>query len=206
MGKDGRFQIKVNPNENVWEFSKLQHFVSELRTIDPEVSGVPVGVLESAQLMRRTFLSAAGITVILVALLLFFASGSLVSVLLTMLPLGVSILWLLEFMGLFGLNFNLANFFAIPILIAIGVDGGVHFLARWRELQGREGLFSTSTPTAVTLSFMTTMIGFGGLLLAHHRGLASLGAVMVIGSLFGALSCLLVLPAVLKAILRSFFK
>jgi predicted RND superfamily exporter protein len=51
---------------------------------------------------------------------------------------------------------------------------------------------------AVTLSFATTMIGFGGLLFAHHRGLASLGWVMVIGSLTGMLSCLLVLPAVLK--------
>jgi len=206
VGKDGRFQIKVNPNENVWEFDKLNQFVSRLRTIDPEVSGVPVGVLESARLMRRTFLSAAGITLILVSLLLWFASGSLTAVMLTLLPLGVSILWLLEFMGLIGLNFNLANFFAIPILIAIGVDGGVHFLARWKELEGRESLFSTTTPTAVTLSFMTTMIGFGGLLFAHHRGLASLGAVMVLGSLFGALSCLLVLPAILKLLLRSFFK
>jgi hypothetical protein len=44
-------------------------------------------------------------------------------------------LWLLELMGWLGLHFNLANFFAIPILIAIGVDGGVHFLARWREIE-----------------------------------------------------------------------
>ncbi len=51
---------------------------------------------------------------------------------------------------------------------------------------------------AVALSFTTTMIGFSGLLLGHHRGLASLGAVMVLGSATGMLSCLLVLPAVLK--------
>jgi predicted RND superfamily exporter protein len=36
------------------------------------------------------------------------------------------------------------------------------------------------------------------LLFAHHRGLASLGWVMVLGSLTGMLSCLLVLPAALK--------
>ncbi len=123
--------------------------------------------------------------------------------LLTLLPLGVGMVWLLELMGWFGLNFNLANFFAIPILIAIGVDGGVHFLARWKELDGRGGLFYTSTPTAVSLSFATTMIGFGGLLLAHHRGLASLGGVMVLGSLTGMLACLLVLPAALKLFGRS---
>lgn len=198
VGKDGRYQIKVSPSEDVWDFEKLEHFVSDLRRVDPEVSGVPVGVLESARLMHRTFLFAAALTVGLVSLILWFYSYSLRYVLLTLLPLGVSMLWLLELMGMIGLDFNLANFFAIPILIAIGVDGGVHLLARWKELQGSGGLFFTSTPTAVTLSFATTMIGFGGLLFAHHRGLASLGAVMVLGSLMGMVASLLVLPPALK--------
>ena len=202
VGKDGSYQIKVIPKGDVWDFDALDHFVSQLRRVDPEVSGVPVGVLESARLMHRTFLFAAGLTIVLVTLILWLHSRSLRRVFLTILPLGVSMLWLLEIMGWFGLNFNLANFFAIPILIAIGVDGGVHFLARWQELQdkpsGPEGLFFTSTPTAVALSFATTMIGFGGLLFAHHRGLASLGGVMVLGSLMGMLACLLVLPPALK--------
>jgi len=46
------------------------------------------------------------------------------------------------------------------------------------------------------------MIGFGGLLFAHHRGLASLGWVMVLGSLMGMLACLLVLPPALKLMRR----
>ena len=207
IGKDGRYQIKVIPKEDVWDFDKLGRFVSELRTVDPEVSGVPVGVLESARLMHRTFLSAAVLTIALVTIILWLYSRSFGYIFLTMLPLGVSILWLLEIMGWFNLHFNLANFFAIPILIAIGVDGGVHLLARWRELQNplnyhpKEkpgGLFNTSTPTAVVLSFATTMIGFGGLLFAHHRGMAGLGTVMVIGSFTGMLASILVLPPVLK--------
>ncbi|HEJ84130.1 MAG TPA: RND transporter [Desulfobacteraceae bacterium] len=206
VGKDGTYQIKVIPKEDVWDFDELTEFVSQLRRVDPEVSGVPVGVLESARLMHRTFLMAAGLTVILVTLILWLYWRSLRVVFLTMLPLGVSMLWLLEIMGWLGFNFNLANFFAIPILIAIGVDGGIHLLARWGEVQymagtapGQKiGLFHTSTPTAVGLSFATTMIGFGGLLFAHHQGLASLGWVMVLGSLMGMLACLLVLPPALK--------
>lgn len=198
LGLDGRYQIKVSPSGNVWDFDKLSEFVAHLRQVDPEVSGVPVGVLESARLMHKTFVYAAGLTLLLVSMILWLSSRSVQQTLLTLLPLAVGILWLLGLMGWLGLNFNLANFFGIPILIAIGVDGGVHLLARWRELDGRGGLFLTSTPTAVTLSFATTMIGFGGLLLAHHRGLASLGALMVLGSLTVMLACLLVLPAVLK--------
>jgi hypothetical protein len=158
--------------------------------------------------MHRTFLQAAALTVVLVCLILWAYSRSVRYVVLAILPLGISMLWLLELMGWLGLDFNLANFFAIPILIAIGVDGGVHFLARWREIEplladrpvqsGVGGLFYTGTPTAVALSFTTTMIGFGGLLFAHHRGMASLGAIMVLGSLMGMLACLFVLPPILK--------
>ncbi len=198
VGKDGHNQIKVAPRENVWDFEKLAKFVSDLRAIDPDVSGVPVSVLESAYLTHRTFLSAALLTVALVSLILWLYSRSLSYVLLTLLPLGVGILWLLELMGWIGLDFNLANFFGVPVLIAIGVHGGVHFLARWKESNGRGELFRTSTPTAVTLSFATTMIGFGGLLFARHQGLASLGTVMVLGSFTSVLACLLVLPAALK--------
>ena len=42
------------------------------------------------------------------------------------------------------------------------------------------------------------MIGFGGLLFAQHRGMASLGAIMVLGSLMGMLACLFALPPILK--------
>lgn len=200
VGKDGSYMIKVSPSKNVWDFDLLRSFVSDLRKVDPAVTGVPVVVLESSQLMRNTFLEAAGLTFALVALILFLNSFSLSYVVMALIPLVAGLFWLLEIMGLTGLSFNLANFFAIPILIAIGVDGGVHFLARWSELKDGEKLYYTSTPIAVGLSFCTTMIGFGGLLIAHHRGLASLGSIMVAGSATCLFGCLIVLPAVFRLI------
>ncbi|MDK2957233.1 MAG: uncharacterized protein PWQ57_2729 [Desulfovibrionales bacterium] len=198
VGKDGAYQIKATPKENVWEFDKLQDYVRELYSVDPGATGAPISVLESSKLMRWTFLWAAGATLFLVALLLWLNSRSLKIMALSMLPLAAGLVWLLELMGWCGLQFNLANFFAVPILIAIGVDGGVHFLSRWKEMGEHGSLFSTNTPAAVSLSYATTMIGFGGLLAAHHQGLASLGLVMVVGSGTGLLACLFVLPAALK--------
>ncbi len=200
IGRDGSFMIKIAPVGNIWDFDLLKSFVADLRAVDPEVTGVPVVVFESSLLMRDTFVEAAGLTLVLVALVLFFTSFSISYVLLTLVPLLVGIFWLLEVMGFTGLSFNLANFFAIPVLIAIGVDGGVHFLARWKELSEGEKLYDTSTPVAVGLSFCTTMIGFGGLLLAHHRGLASLGGIMVVGSATCMVGCMVVLPAVFRLI------
>ncbi|WP_304086921.1 MMPL family transporter [Maridesulfovibrio ferrireducens] len=200
IGRDGSFMVKIAAVGNVWDFELLKSFVADLRKIDPEVTGVPVVVLESSLLMRDTFTEAAVLTIVLVSIILFFTSFSVSYVLLTLIPLIVGIFWLLEVMGGTGLSFNLANFFAIPVLIAIGVDGGVHFLARWKELAKGERLYDTSTPVAVGLSFCTTMIGFGGLLLAHHRGLASLGGIMVVGSATCMVGCMVILPAVFRLI------
>ncbi len=199
-GKDGTFMVKVAPVGNVWNFELLKSFVADLRAIDPEVTGVPVVVLESSLLMRETFTKAAVLTLVLVVIILYFTSFSISYVILTLIPLIVGIFWLLEIMGMTGVSFNLANFFAVPILIAIEVDGGIHFLARWNELSKGERLYDTSTPVAVGLSFCTTMIGFGGLLLAHHRGLASLGGIMVVGSATCMVGCMIVLPAVFRLI------
>ena len=200
VGKDGAYMVKAAPVGNVWNFDLLKSFVADLRAIDPEVTGVPVVVLESSLLMRKTFTEAAVFTLALVLLILYFTSFSIGYVLLTLIPLVVGIFWLLEIMGMAGLSFNLANFFAVPVLIAIEVDGGIHFLARWKELSKGERLYDTSTPVAVGLSFCTTMIGFGGLLLAHHRGLASLGGIMVVGSATCMVGCMIVLPAVFRLI------
>lgn len=200
VGRDGSLQIKASPRENVWDFDKLARFVADLRSVDPLATGVPIVFYESARLMHRTFLSSAGLTLALVVLILWAYSRRIGYVLLALLPLGAGVLWLLSAMGAFGLDFNLANFFAIPILIGIGADGSVLFLARWRELGGKAGLFSTSTPTAVSVSYTSALIGFGGLLFAHHRGLASLGGVVVIGCLTILAACLFVLPAALKGL------
>ena len=62
---------------------------------------------------------------------------------------------------------------------------------------------SPSTIHGVLLTSLTSMIGFGTLMIASHRGLSSLGLVL----LLGVGSCLLValvpLPAVLRLVAES---
>ena len=45
---------------------------------------------------------------------------------------------------------------------------------------------------------LTSMIGFGCLLIAQHSGIRSLGLVMVIGLGVTLLACYFILPAILK--------
>ena len=56
---------------------------------------------------------------------------------------------------------------------------------------------STSTASAVVITSLTTMVGFGSLMIASHRGLQSLGRVLTIGVTCCLFSSLVMLPAVL---------
>jgi predicted RND superfamily exporter protein len=118
-------------------------------------------------------------------------------------PLAMGVVWMMGLMGLAGLDFNFANLVAIPLIIGIGIDNGVHVIHRVR-LEGEAGMTVVlrHTGRAILIASLTTMIGFGSLALASHQGLASLGKVL----LLGVGSCLVTSTLILPNILVAFGK
>ena len=203
LSEDGAVHLLyVYPEKDIWDETNMKEFVDTVVAVDPEVTGTPIQVYESVQLMQRGFLRAALYSVIIVFVLLVLDLRSVKQAAWIMLPLAAGIVWLFELMPRFSLNFNLANFFALPVLIGVGVDGGVHILHRFRETGSVREVLRT-TGSAVTLSFLTTILGFGALCVAGHRGVASLGLLMVLGCATLLVSTTLLLPACLKLLGRS---
>ena len=192
----GRYLVTLHPRANVWEYEPMQTFVEELRQVDPDVTGVPITQFESLNEMRAGFQRAAVLAFLAVFVLLLIDQKSFKYAIFAIVPLLVSLLWLVELMGLLGVKFNLANFFAVPILIGIGVDSGIHIIRRYRE-DGPDRLHLGATRRAVFMTSVTSMIGFGCLIIASHRGLQSLGMVMALGSFSCLIASLLILPALL---------
>ena len=62
----------------------------------------------------------------------------------------------------------------LPLVIGVGVTNGIHILNRFAEEQN-PSILARSTGKAVLVSGLTTIAGFGSLMLAEHRGIASLG-------------------------------
>jgi Flp pilus assembly protein TadD len=109
--------------------------------------------------------------------------------------------WLIELMGGLGWEFNLANLFAVPIIIGTGVDNGVNMVYRWREEQDKSNLIlDKSVGKSVTLASLTTIAGFAALIPATHRGISSLGWVLSVGVTFVLIATLFVLPAMFKLV------
>ncbi|MBI4585296.1 MAG: MMPL family transporter [Planctomycetes bacterium] len=201
VSRRGKFLVYAYPKENIWYEQNMERFIQATRSVDGRVTGVPEQVYESTRLMKRGFILAALYSLVAVFLLIWIDFRSLLFTLLAMVPILLGMLWLLELMPVFNLAFNLANFFAIPIIIGCGVDGGVHIIHRFRE--DRSAAIATrSTGTAVALSFLTTITGFGMMLPAHHRGVASLGGLMVLGCFTCLVFSVVVLPAILRLVER----
>lgn len=198
IARDGRLLVMLHPKDNVWELAPMQEFVADLRAVDANVTGVPITHIESLGEMLRAFIVMSILALLAIIALLAMDFRSSRDVLLALTPLIVGLVWTVEAMGLLGLSFNLANFFAVPMLIGLGVDSAVHILHRYHEGDDRfDRLHLGHTRRAVILTALTTIIGFGALVIAHHRGLYSLGLIMAIGSAACMISSIIILPALL---------
>jgi len=208
IGDDGRLLVQVYPRSNVWERAHQEVFLKELRSLDedddndPIITGTPVQLYEYTELLKISYQEAALYALGAIVILVFVHFRSLMTVLLALVPVFVGSVWLLGLMGWLGIPFNPANIMTLPLVIGIGVTNGIHILNRFHE-EAHPSIFAKSTGKAVLVSALTTMAGFGSLMLAQHQGITSLGYVMSIGVATCMLAGLGFLPCLLKLSHRS---
>jgi hopanoid biosynthesis associated RND transporter like protein HpnN len=198
VGRSGKWLLRVFARQSLWEFPQLERFTEKIHAIDPSATGKPFGTVEGLRSMKNG-LQRAGIyafLVIVAVLWIDFRSWKRTAV--AVAPLVLAVLFSLGLLGLFGVPLNPANMIAFPLILGVGVDNGVHvlhdYLLRRRE---QRGTISYAIGRGVLVKALTTMIGFGTLMLASERGLAGLGLILTLGVGCSMLTALVFLPAVL---------
>ena len=201
IGANGHFLLQVHPKVDIWEREGARQFVRELRSVDPDVTGAPIITYEATRLMERAYLQGTAYAFILVGLLTFLMIRHARESLLALLPLVLGLLWTIGLMHVFGIKFNLANVWGLPLIIGAAAEFGLNVILRYMEGRRHGGpLVARSTVMAVALNGVTTMVGFGSLMTAAHQGIFSLGLLLTIGSGCGLLASLVVLPVILRLI------
>jgi hopanoid biosynthesis associated RND transporter like protein HpnN len=196
VGSSGRHLLKIYGRGDIWNFESLERFVQDVRSIDPRATGNPLQAYEASLEMKRSY-EQAGVSALLVILVVLWIDfRSLRYSLLAVLPLAVGMLQMLGLMGLVGLDLNPANLIGIPLIMGIAVDYGVHVVHDFLERPGPYRM-SASTANAVLVGALTTILGFGALMVASHRGLESLGRVLTLGVTTCTVTSLVLLPAIL---------
>jgi hypothetical protein len=204
----GKYALQVYPTKDAWQRDNQKEFIGALRaaldpadTNHPVITGTPVQLYEYTTLLKRSYEEAARYALGAVALLVFVHFRSLSSVILALIPVAIGSIWLGGLMGFYKIPLNPANIMTLPLVIGIGVTNGLHILNRFAEEQ-HPSILAKSTGKAVLVSGLTTIAGFGSLVLAEHQGIQSLGYVMATGVATCMIAGLTCLPALLNLLMR----
>src|SRR5437773_3578518 len=118
---------------------------------------------------------------------------------LAMTSLGLGTLCTVGLMFVFGLPFTLGNVFGFPLILGAGAEFGLNVVLRYGEARQHGGpRFPRSTFFAVLVNGLTTVVGFGSLMIAAHRGIFVLGLLLTLGMIATPVASLIVLPVLLR--------
>lgn len=202
VSDDGKWLLQIFPAFEIWDHEPLEKFVKEIRTVDPEVTGTPLQNYEASRQIARSYQAVAGYALLAVFIVLLIDFHSIKDAILTLLPPLAGGALMMGILGLLGVDLNPANLIVLPLVIGIGVDDGVHVVHDFRQ-QSTKYRMSASTTNAIVLTSLTSMMGFGSMMIASHRGLYSLGLVLVVGVGACLFVSLVMLPALLTLISRE---
>ena len=195
----GQELIEVTPREDLNDNEAAARFVSDVRSVAPNATGLPVVYQEAAATVTRAFAIALTYAFGIVCLLLALFLRNLRDVVLVLVPIAFAAVMTAGISVLIGLPLNFANIIALPLLVGVGVDSGVHMVHRMRTAPPSDGdPRQTSTSRAVLLSALTTIASFGNLAFSAHLGMASMGQLLTLGMLMSLVAVLGLLPALLR--------
>jgi len=221
LSNGGLYRIEVIPKNDIGDIEHLRHFVDQVRSVAPHATGGPVFILEAGDAVIGAFIQAFSIAFVLIFLLLLLLLRQLIDTLLILLPLLLAALLTVAAAVLLQIPFNFANVIALPLLLGIGVDNGIHMVQRFRQMQSEQGhgahdtpdrflsdcslsnqshsdLLHSSTSKGVVLSALTTLCSFGALSFSPHQGTADMGQLLMLGVVIILICTLVVLPAFLQ--------
>ncbi len=150
--------------------------------------------------MRTSLPIAAIITFLLAWLVMRSVRYALIS----MVPIGLVVMWIYGFMYLTGYTINVITATIAAIAIGVGIDFATHFTVRFREeFRGEPSRFPAlrrageGTGGALALSALTSITGFLVMAMAPMPMFATFGVLTAVMIVFALSVSLLVLPSLL---------
>jgi hypothetical protein len=195
----GQELVEVVPRDDLNDNAAAQRFVGEVRSVAPNATGLPVVYEEAAATVTKAFVLALAYAfgIVTILLLLFLRSARDAS--LVLVPIVFAAVVTAGTSVVLGLPLNFANIIALPLLVGVGVDSGIHMVHRMRTEPPADGNpLHTSTSRAVFLSALTTIASFGNLAFSTHLGMASMGQLLTLGMVVSLLAVLGLLPALMR--------
>lgn len=149
--------------------------------------------------------SVLPLSLLALLLVLFVTLRRATAVILPFLTAGMSVVWTLALMAVFGYPINVMTSIVPALLVVIGSTEDIHLLSSWYQARsrGEAGLkaiesMSGSTGLAILLTFVTTYMGFLSIALNDIQLLQEFGVVASSGLLINFIITSALIPAVLS--------
>jgi predicted RND superfamily exporter protein len=131
-------------------------------------------------------------------LIVYLTFRNLKITLLVLMPIFFAIVVTFGLLRMLGHPFSFMSITAIPLIIGIGIDNGIHLVRRYLEKTPNRILdVAKASGAALIQSNLTTIIGFGALLASSFTPLAEMGLVTSLGVALTLASGLWIIPAIL---------
>jgi predicted RND superfamily exporter protein len=177
-------------------------YVADAAGGDVVVFGAGIVAAEFGTVIGDSLRIVVPAAVVLIALFLVVAYRDLVDLLLGLVGLGTTVVWTFGFMGFAGIAFSQILIAVPPLLLAVGIDFGIHAINRYREERlveaDPERAMRTATDQLLVAFFVvtaTTVIGFSSNLVSGLLPIREFGLVAAVGITFTFLVFGVFLPA-----------
>jgi predicted RND superfamily exporter protein len=197
ISPDGRVLVTALPTEDISDVRAMNRFIDSVASVAPGATGRPVVEAGVGAIVVRSFRQAITIAAVAILLVVLLALRDPIETLLVLTPIAMAAVFTTATAVLIDMPFNMANVMAIPLVLGLGVDNGIHLVLRYREERCLDRLLRSSTARAIVLSGLTTLAAFGALSVSSHRGIASMGQLLTISIFYLMICTLVVLPALL---------
>jgi predicted RND superfamily exporter protein len=197
-GRSGRYAVYAYPRENVWEAEAQTKFITQMRAVDPKVTGMPFVTAFMADLSKRAMLQCAAASALLLLLLVYASFRNMAATLVVATPVILTVVVTRAVLAAAGLSLNPLAIMAWPVILGIAIDDSLHLTHRFRVEDGGLDATVRGTGRSVTLTSLTTIAAFGALALTSHRGLGSFGLTVAIGVSVAWILSVSILPGLLS--------
>ena len=198
LSPGGRYLLDIHPSENLVENGAMRRFVEQIRAVDGRVIGTPVINLEASDAVVEAFTQAFLYAFVVITLFLLLVLKHKRDVGYILAPMLMAAIFTAGTAVLLHMQLNFANVIALPLLLGIGVDSGIHILHRFRtSMPDHNNFLATSSARAIIVSAATTIGGIGNLAFSRHAGTASMGKLLSIGIGITLICMLVILPSLL---------
>ncbi|MCK5458664.1 MAG: MMPL family transporter, partial [Thermoplasmatales archaeon] len=182
----------------------------EARYSDMMVTGLVAMQQAMQKESMQSLLIIFPISIVFISIVIFFFNRTIKGIIIIFLPLAYALALTFGVFGLVMPELTLLAIAIVALLVGLGVDYSIHILNRFSEEQYLEDKVEVVEKTlrltgkAVLLSTITTIIGFGSLMVSSMPPMVTFGIGCVIGILFCFISATILVPCL--AIILKFEK